>query len=107
MVRSNSKNKFDLNIFSQNGWFISMGCGTPGLTGNQFFGKARQIAREECFDEGELSALHMNWIKRIKNRRNLVHKNLHDEASADLTALNTLLRSKQLHLQKEWLGHNR
>ena len=40
--------------------FIAMGSGAPGLTGNHLFEKARQIAREEGFDEGEVSALDMN-----------------------------------------------
>ena len=63
-----------------------MGSGTPGLTGNLLLEKARQIARKG-FDEAEISALDINWINRFKNRRNIVHKKLHGEASsAALTA---------------------
>ena len=39
------------NLFD---WFISMGIGTPGLTGNLLLEKARQIARKEGFDEAEI-----------------------------------------------------
>ena len=83
--KSNRFEDVEQNLFD---WFISMGSGTPGLTGNLLLEKARQIARKEGFDEAEISALDINWINRFKNRRNIVHKNLHGEVSSvDFTAV--------------------
>ena len=90
MFHSNEKKSIRFEDVEQNlfDWFISMGSGTPGLTGNLLLEKDRQIARKEGFDEAEISALDINWINRFKNRRNIVHKKLHWEASsADLTAV--------------------
>ena len=74
MFHSNEKKSIRFEDVEQNlfDWFISMGSGTPGLTGNLLLEKARQIARREGFDEAEkLKRLEKksDFVFKIKNQR--------------------------------------